>query len=206
MKVKLIKEAFLNCVLMDVDGLALLNCFNELSIDGYERTEFDHAIAILNVGSSCTNLAIIGNSAVPFVRDIAYAGDDIIKHIAAENKISTEVVHKALFDDESSEYGSLQLGDNLAKACQKLIVEVDETLRYYTAQEKSDVVDKIFVCGGFALVKGFVELLNNRLSADAVLWNPFEKIRCDAGLHCREMLQKKGPAMAVAAGLAVRSI
>jgi hypothetical protein len=34
-----------------------------------------------------------------------------------------------------------------------LIVDVTETLRYYTAQEKSTVVEKVFVCGGFALVK-----------------------------------------------------
>jgi hypothetical protein len=38
------------------------------------------------------------------------------------------------------------------------------------------------------------------------LWNPFDKIRCDAGQACEVLLQKNGPAMAVAAGLAMRSI
>jgi Tfp pilus assembly PilM family ATPase len=55
-------------------------------------------------------------------------------------------------------------------------------------------------------VEGFVELLNNKLSAEVVLWNPFDAIDCDAGQGCREVLEKDGPAMAVAAGLAMRSI
>ena len=100
----------------------------------------------------------------------------------------------------------MDIGESLAKACHKLIVDVTDTLRYYAAQEKSTAVEKIFVCGGFALVKGFVELLDNQLPAKAVLWNPFDKIRCDAGQNYRDILQKNGPAMAVAAGLAMRSI
>jgi Tfp pilus assembly PilM family ATPase len=48
--------------------------------------------------------------------------------------------------------------------------------------------------------------LNNHLPAAVVLWNPFEKIRCEADRSCEEILQKNGPAMAVAAGLAMRSI
>jgi Tfp pilus assembly PilM family ATPase len=86
-----------------------------------------------------------------------------------------------------------------------LIVDVTETLRYYTAQEKSAIVEKIFVCG-FAAVKGFVELLDSHLPARTVLWNPFDKIPCDGNQNCRDVLKKHGHAMAVAAGLAMRSI
>ena len=195
------EEAALNCVLMDVDGLALLNCLSEC-----EKPKEGKTTAILNVGSSYTNLAIMSDNTLPFVRDMAYAGDDIIKQIATENNLSTEAVGKILSDGESPDHPQLQLADSLAGACQKLIVDVSETLRYYTAQKKSAVVDKIFVCGGFALVKGFVELLDAQLPAAVVLWNPFDGMRCDADLRFPEILQKNGPAMAVAAGLAVRSI
>jgi type IV pilus assembly protein PilM len=196
-KRQLVKGASLDCVLMDVDGLALLNCLSE-----YEKTEAGRTTAILNIGSSYTTLAIMGANALPFIRDIAYAGRTIVKEIADEKGISMEVVKKTLLGSAEPEIG---LGDSLEKACQKLIVDVTETLRYYTAQEKSIIVDKIFVCG-FALVKGFVELLNSRLPAKTMLWNPFDKIRCDADQNCRDILQKNGPAMAVAAGLAMRSI
>jgi type IV pilus assembly protein PilM len=200
-KSQLAQEASLNTVLMDVDGLALLNCFGE-----YEKPETSRTTAILNVGSSSTNLAIMGDNSLPFVRDIAYAGETIVKEIADENGVAPETVSRILSGCENSDSTQLEIGDSLKKACRKLIVDVTKTLRYYTAQEKSTIVEKIFVCGGFAMVKGFVEMLDEQLPAAVVLWNPFDKIGCDAGQQCRDILQKSGPAMAVAAGLAMRSI
>ncbi|MFZ0033525.1 MAG: type IV pilus assembly protein PilM [Sedimentisphaerales bacterium] len=196
-KSKLAKEASFDCVLMDVDGLALLNCLSE-----YEKTEAGRTTAILNIGSSYTTLAIMGANALPFIRDIAYAGGTIVKEIADEKGVSMEAVRETLLGSAGHETG---LGDSLEKACQKLITDVTDTLRYYTAQEKSIIVEKIFVCG-FALAKGLVELLDSRLPAKTMLWNPFDKIRCDGDQNCRDILQKNGPAMAVAAGLAMRSI
>ncbi len=212
-KKELAKNASLDCVLMDVDGLALLNCFSECE-NGASKSEVGRITsAILNVGGSYTTLGIMDEDNQPFIRDMAYAGNDIVKQIAIENNVSTEHVRKILFDNKSQNdvpknptEVELQLGESLDRACQKLIAGVIETLRYYTAQEKSAVVEKIFVCGGFAQVKGFIELLDSQLPIEAVLWNPFDKMRCDAGRRCRDTLQKKGPAMAVAAGLAMRSI
>ncbi|MBN2592831.1 MAG: type IV pilus assembly protein PilM [Sedimentisphaerales bacterium] len=202
-KTQLAKEAHLNCILMDVDGLALLNCFNGLA-NGHEKTEANQTVAILNVGGTHTTLAIMDNKGWPFIRDMIYAGNDIVAQIAAENDTSKEIVRGILFgDSETVEPG---LYESLAKASQKLIGDVGETLRYYTAQSASSNVEKLFVCGGFALAGGFVELLNNRLGVEAVLWNPFDKIRCNENRQLENVLAKSGPAMAVAAGLAMRSV
>jgi type IV pilus assembly protein PilM len=198
-KVQLAKRVSLNCVLMDVDGLALLNCFKQ-----FGECEPGRASAVLNVGSSYTTLAIVGDNELPFVRDIAYAGHNITKQIADETDMPIETVEETLSADSTVE--RLELRDNLERACEELIIDVNETLRYYMAQAKSGIAQKIFVCGGFALVKGFVELLNSRLPAEAVLWNPFDKIPCDLREAQKDIVRKKGPAMAVAAGLAMRSI
>jgi len=233
-KVQLAKNASLDCVLMDVDGLALLNCLSEYEKthtgsvgsktpepsaplmarppDGTGRT----TTAILNIGGTYTTLVIMGEN-MPFIRDMAYASNDIVKHIAVENNISTERTWKILcgtgFQPVLGQDGQttpteppITLGDSLEKACQKPIDDITETLRYYTAQEKSAIVEKIFVCGDFAPIEGFVELLDSRLPAKASVWNPFDKIPCDAGRLCEDVLQKNGPAMAVAAGLAMREI
>jgi len=208
-RVQLVKEAALKCVLMDVEGLALLNCFSGLA-DGSEKS----TTAILNVGSSHTTVAIMGGNGWPFIRDITYAGDDIIKQISAENNISTESVSGILSGDSTAcpvpdGASQTELQNSLEKACQKLIDDVSKTLRYYAAQESAcggTPVEKIFVCGGFALTKGFVELLNRRVGAEAVLWNPFEKIRCDTAQQLRNICDRTGPALAVAAGLAMRSV
>ena len=201
-KVELAKQASLDCVLMDVDGLALLNC-----LSGCERGGAEQTTAILNVGNSHTTLAIMsgqGTQALPFIRDVAFAGNDIIEVIAAKNDMSAETVKEIVLGDSTTDQS--ELDNNLEKACGGLIVDVMETLRYYAAQEKSSFVEKIFVCGGFALVKGLIELLGRRLPAKVELWNPFEKIGCVGGRPREEILQESGPSMAIAAGLAMRSI
>jgi type IV pilus assembly protein PilM len=203
-KMRLLESASLNCVLMDVDGLALLNCFNAC-----KKREPGRPTSVLNVGSSNTNLAIIGDNNWPFIRDVGYAGNDIIKEIAEENNVSTEIVKKTLFGDADT--GQLELHRSLEKACEKLTADVTKTLRYYTAQEKMNLAENIYICGGFALAKGFIEILNSQLPAEAVLWNPFDKMRCNTGhdhrgIMQKNILQKSGPAMAIAAGLAMRSI
>ena len=200
-KRQLAKDASLEPVLMDVDGLALLNCFG-----GYEKTEPGQTAAILNVGSSFTNLAIMGKNALPFVRDMAYAGDDIVEEIAAEKGVTKQTAKNIILGSENPTQSDLELGDSLERACRKLITDVAETLRYYISQNQSSLIEKVYVCGGFALVEGFVEILDNQLPAETVLWNPFDKIACDANQACEDILKRSGPAMAVAAGLAMRSI
>ena len=202
-KVQLAKEARLNCVLMDVDGLALLNCFNGL-VNGHEKSKTNQTVAILNVGGKHTTLAIMDNDGWPFIRDMAYAGNDIVAQIAAGNNTSKETVRGILSGDPAADEAGLS--DSLEKACHKLIADVGETLRYYTAQSASANVEKLFVCGGFALAGGFVELLNRRLGVEAVLWNPFDKICRNANRDYQDIYAKTGPAMAVAAGLAMRTI
>lgn len=198
-KAHLAKEAALKCVLMDVEGLALLNCFNNLADEPEKSTT-----AILNVGSSGATMVIMGVNGWPFVREMTSGGDDVIKQIAADARMSTQDVKEILFGDSTSV--QKELGNSLEKACRRLVVGVTETLRYYTAQKQSTAVEKIFVCGSFALAEGFVELLNSRLNVEVVLWNPFEKMRCDAAQRNPDIFDKKGPALAVAAGLAMRSV
>ncbi|NQT02478.1 MAG: type IV pilus assembly protein PilM [Planctomycetes bacterium] len=198
-KKRLTEEAALKCVLMDIEGLALLNCFNGLA-SGSEKS----TTAILNVGSSGTTVAIMGGNGWPFIRDMTFAGDDIIKQIAADKGMSTENVKRILSGDSTT--AQTDLHDSLERNCQKLIDDVSNTLRYYAAQEQSTRVEKIFVCGGFALAKGFIELLNSQPGVEAVLWNPFDKIRCDTARKFEDICKTRGPSLAVAAGLAMRSV
>lgn len=200
---QLVKESRLKCVLMDVDGLALLNCYKGLANDD-EETEAGRTAAILNVGGSKTTLAIMDNEGKPFVRDMIHGGDEIVSQIGGETGTPIEDVKEIL----SGEPAAIEprLHESLERACQKLISDVRETLRYYVAQGKSSNVDKLLVCGGFALAGGFIELLNNRLGTESVLWNPFESMQCNPNRRYQNVFAKAGPALAVAAGLAMRSI
>ncbi len=193
------QKAGLKCVLMDVDGLALLNCFNNL-VGEHEKS----TTAILNVGNSYTTLAIMSDEGWPFIRDTACAGDHIIARIAEANNASSEAIEEIFFGGSPGEQP--QLDEHLEKASDELIADVSETLRFYAASEKSKPVEKLFVCGGFAPIRGFIELLSRRLGIEACLWNPFDSTLCRTSDQYGDFLKENGPAMAVAAGLAMRTI
>ncbi|MHC4500246.1 MAG: type IV pilus assembly protein PilM [Planctomycetota bacterium] len=200
-KRKYAENASLDAVLMDVDGLALLNCFSEI-----EKSERGKTVAILNVGSSYANLAMMGRDSLPFVRDVACPGSKINELITAEQELATAATTEPASKGQNQVLPWPKRSPALQSAFQSLIVDVNETLRYYAAQKKTAFVEKILLCGGLALFDGFVEWLGDQLVTKTALWNPFKGMPCDAGRSCRDVLRKKGPAMAVAAGFAMRSI
>ncbi|MHC4186706.1 MAG: type IV pilus assembly protein PilM [Planctomycetota bacterium] len=196
----MVENASLDPVLMDVDGLALLNCFYE-----YQKDDTAQVSAVLNVGSSCTNLAIVDGNGIPFIRDIAYAGNDIIKKMTKPLGKTPEQIKELLFGFDGSESDSNNLRAVLEQASQELIHDINGTLRYYTTRENSSAVEKVYVCGGFGLAKEFVDIMDQHLYSEAVLWNPFDRIPYNVNPDCEQFLKKNGPAMAVATGLAMRS-
>src|SRR3990172_67128 len=203
-KVYLANEAALSCVIVDVDGLALLNCFRQL-----ETHVPGQATAILNIGGSYTNLAIVSDDGWPFVRDMISVGDDIVRKMAAEKDLPPATIRQIL--SGNAEIDQSDYIESLERASKKLVADVVETLRYYDTQKKAEPLEKMFVCGDLALADGFIDVLNRQLAVETVLWNPFQKMRCDTGRDHKAMLQKNmlhktGPAMAVAAGLAMRMI
>jgi type IV pilus assembly protein PilM len=199
-KEKLVKEAALSPVLIDVDGLALANCLE--ACEGYESGK---AAAVMNVGNSYTTLVIVSEGSIPFVRDTSHAGSSITKKIAERTQMSVGQVSRAMFSEQGDSQHLALLESGLETACESLIGDITGTIRYYTAQKKSYYVDKVLVCGGFARARGFVDILDRRLPAEAVLWNPFEKIEPETNGAVESFLQENGCEMAVAAGLAMRS-
>jgi type IV pilus assembly protein PilM len=201
-KVRITGKAALECVLMDVDGLALLNCL----IESKNNDTNIGTSAVLDIGTSCTTLAVMGETGLPFIRTVPYAGNDIVAQIAQENNVRPEVVRNEIYGCASPTIPAENLQTSMEKACRKLVNDVAETLRYHSTQAKSSLVEQLLVCGTFGLVKGFVDILNKQLPIKAVLWNPFDTMKCSVDRQCLDVIQSKGPAMVVAVGLAMRSV
>ncbi|MBN1975641.1 MAG: pilus assembly protein PilM [Sedimentisphaerales bacterium] len=201
---RIAKKARLNCVMMDADALALLNCFLEI-----ERPGPDHGTAILNIGNNHTTMVIEGKGGWPFVRNLNYAAEEVIKKISDEHNVAPASLHKMLMD-ETNEIPS-EIYESLMKETEEFVRDIEKTLLYYSTQENSFSIQKVLVCGGASMYQEIVKLLGNMLPVETVLWNPFEKMKCQwnkntKGILLKNVLKKNGPAMVVAAGLALRSI
>jgi type IV pilus assembly protein PilM len=198
---ELLTQAGATPVMVDVNALALLNCLNELESSNAQET-----VAVIDIGDALTNVVIYGVDGLPFVRDINIAGAHIIREISRQTGISENHVRQTLREGQTpgSFDGNLLLALN--HSIRPLVNAINETLRFYSFQEKTSGVNRIFLCGGFALIDSFVEFLTDAISTPVALLNPFSTIQYNPGSDGNETLEKDGPAFAVAAGLAMRTL
>lgn len=196
---QLVRKASLNCVLLDVNSLALLNCFMEC-----EKPESGVTFGVLDIGSEFMNLVISSDKALPYVRDIPNASNGVIEHIAKQTDLTLMEVTAILRDRSTL---SDDMMESLKNASSVLAADVQDSLRYYMSQDGS-AVDRLYVCGGFAQTRGFVELLGKELPCETVLWDPFEKIEVKGQQRNKsiETVAQYGPSLALATGLAMRKI
>lgn len=190
-------------VLMDSEALALLNCLNELNL-----LAPGGSAAVIDIGDSVTSVIIYGQNGLPFVRDLNIAGGSIIRQIAAEQQMEEKTVRNALCSGGRAEITTEQRNKILLalnNAIRPLVMMINETLRFYSFQEKGSPVEQIFLCGGFSLVEMFTDMLTDALPVCTTILNPLEKIEWESPQD-QNRWKACGPVMAIAAGLAMRTI
>jgi type IV pilus assembly protein PilM len=200
-KAELARMASINTVMMDVEGLALLNC-----IQACEGIAAGQSVAAIQIGFSSTCVAIFGADGTAFVRDLSLGGDEIIGRIATTHGLTKETVDNILRKRYSSAELQDKVGRSLPEAAADLVSDVSETLRYYSLQPGTHPVGKIHLCGGFSLVRELAILMNSRLPERVTILNPFTRLRCRMDRQREEFLKEIGPMMAVATGLAMRTV
>ncbi len=233
---RLVAEAGLRCALVDVTGLALLNLVEctgkrkefqvQTSDNRRPGSDSDNSPAesgaprqrscpaVLNLGDSCATVAIADPTGRPFVRDIGGS-------TPVDSRTSLVAAREGAQGSLSAEEGWAARDDYpLAKnglPDDSLAEEVATTLRYYAAQNGSVKVDRLLVCGGPASAE-YLPSLRTRLNIDVKRWNPLveggfwvedngeEETGEDLPASARRRLQSDGSSLAVATGLALRSI
>jgi len=188
------------CVVMDVDGLALLNC-----LEACKKHKTREAAMVLNVGYAYTNVAIISDDGLPFVRDISYAGGHILTRISQIIELPRPAVAAALEGGAETEIPRSRLQPAVRQACTGLADRVAETLRYHGTRKSGPPVDRVYLCGGFTQSGAVAKALISLLPAKTELWDPLAVLPCTRAVR-KSPAVEFGPAFAVAVGLAMRTL
>ncbi|KAA0217779.1 type IV pilus assembly protein PilM [bacterium] len=96
----------------------------------------------------------------------------------------------------------------LADALGDLVSEIQDTFKYYINRRIIPRVDKVKLCGGTSKFPDIDEFFSSQLGVPAALWNPFARLDVSAVTKRfpANFLDEMGPSMAVALGLAMRSL
>jgi type IV pilus assembly protein PilM len=82
-RLRMIEQVGLEPAIIDVDSIALVN-----AVSAGSEVNPAEAVAVVNLGSRVTNIAIARNQMTRFTRDLAFAGSSITESIASEFEIS----------------------------------------------------------------------------------------------------------------------
>jgi len=150
-------------IIMDIDGLALVNCY--LTMDN----KIQKAISILNIGARYTNLAVIDPDGFVFVRDIDFGGDRITSQIARNKGVSIsdaeQIKKDPFFKEEVQNIVRGLLPDTLE--------EVSTSLRYFETRMNRNI-ERILLTGGSSLIPGILTMIEDGIKISGEIWKPME--------------------------------
>jgi type IV pilus assembly protein PilM len=196
----LVSAAGLTCVLMDVTGLALLNC-----AEGCGLVVSEQSTCVIDVGASSTQVVLWDPARSPCVRDLPHGVDEIITNLIERQSVPMETV-ATHFEPGQTSPADDDLASALVSACQPLAAEINSTLRFYMGQGVAAPVSQIHLCGGLALSQAAMAAIGPELVAPTTAWNPYTHIRVPDGVAGCDLFRDRGAGLATATGLAMRSI
>ena len=196
-----ISQAGKNPAIVDVDVFALQNCY-EVNYG----SDPGRVVALLNVGASIMNINIVKGGTSIFNRDIAVGGNQYTDAIQKDLNLSFEQAEALKKGARVEGANPENLQPILQAVSENIALEIQKTFDFFKATSSEDRIDRIFLSGGTAKVKGLQELLADRFDAGVELMNPFNSVTYNPRDFDPDFISDIGPQAAIAVGLAARKV
>jgi len=187
--------------IVDLDSFAVLNSV----LLNYELYR-DKVLAIINIGSSITNVIISKSGHPAFVRDIAFGGNQFTDLLQKELNLKYE---KA----ESVKKGRAVEG--ISGAAVKPIInivlndlrnEVKKTFEFYRSNTTEGRIDNIMLSGGSANLEAITDFFSQEFDIPVEVVNPFNNIDINYKKFDLNFIKDMAPVYTIAVGLALRAL
>ncbi|MDQ3169926.1 MAG: pilus assembly protein PilM [Acidobacteriota bacterium] len=191
-------------VIVDIDAFALQNAYEA----NYGFTDGE-VVALINAGASATNVNIVLGDQSVFTRDVSIGGNAYTEALQKELNLPHEAADALKRGDLSADTGGLTYDDArpvLRAVSDTVLLEIQKTFDFYKATATSDRIDRIVVSGGASRAEGFMELLGERFGAPIEPFDPFRRVKFDAGKFGVTDIDAVAASAAVAVGLALRRV
>ena len=195
-RIGIVEEAGLSVSIVDVDSFAAANTYSR----NFMNVDLDKTVALINIGASFSNVSIVKNSMLCFVRDVAIGGNDFNSAISK----ALDIDMKSAEDIKISPKGK---SEDIT-ACTKGIVNnlLDEIRLSFSYHENQsgDGIEEIYVSGGSAKLIGMGSLFKDAFDSNPSFWDPLQFLDKTAVSTNAGLIENAKSSFAIAAGLALR--
>jgi len=187
-------------VLVDVDVFAVQNAFES------NYSSRGETVALVNVGASVMNINVLHDGNSVFWRDVAFGGNLYTEAIQREFNLPREDAEKLKLGEEVGQVSKQQVDSVLSAASEDLAAELQKTIDFFVATSSVDRLDRVMLSGGGALIENLESILQERFQVNVEMLNPFRNIRYNESDFDSDWINRNAPTMAVAVGLAMRTV
>ncbi|HMK49448.1 MAG TPA: type IV pilus assembly protein PilM [Thermodesulfovibrionales bacterium] len=191
--ISVVKEAGLNCQIVDVNSFALENIY-EIN---YE-IEPGKNIALVNIGASTINMNILKGGVSVFTRDSAVGSNLHTEVLQREFNLTYDVAERLKRGEAVENISPQDAFSVMELASEEIIGEVNRSLEYF-----HEDINEVVLSGGCALVRDFQKLLSEKIGVETKVLEPFKNIRIPKKFDMT-YIEEIAPMLSVAAGLALR--
>lgn len=187
-------------VLIDVDVFAVQNAYE---VNYGVPTE---TTVLVNIGASVTNISVMNEGMSVFWRDVAFGGNQYTEAIQRELSLPREDAERLKLGERVGDHTLQQVLGVVNSVSEDLAAEIDKTVNFFLATSNVDKVERMVLSGGAARTVNLDEVIKGRFQVDVEILNPFRNIRYNESDFDPDWLNRHASAMAVAVGLAVRTV
>ncbi len=190
------KEAQMNLISLETETFSLIR-----SLMGNDKS----TVMIVEIGDSTTDITITDQGIPSFNRSVDTGGVTITREISEKSSMELETAEQFKYDlgmstmnNEDSELPKL-----IENVVSPIVNEIKYAVNLYHNKDNKKV-EKIILSGGSALLVNFSNYLEKILDLKVIVGDPWNRVSYPEEL--KPLLQEVGPRLAVATGLALRSI
>jgi type IV pilus assembly protein PilM len=186
---------------VDVDVFALQNCFEM----NYDAEAAEGGTALVNIGASTTNVAILKGTTSIFWRDISVGGNHYNDAIRKELNLSFDQAESLKRGAPVEGVAVENVQTIIASVNEYIGAEIQKTLDFFKNTTPGETIDSMVIAGGSSRVPNLREALAERFGVPVEALNPFNRIQVGKGI-APEMLEEFSPSVSIAVGLAFRRL
>src|SRR5690606_23555142 len=195
-KVRVLSEAGLNAVAVDVDAFALHNAFE---LNHPEATT--GTVVLVNIGHEVTNVNIVEDGIPILTRDISTGTRRMREDLQRDRGLGSDEADALLRGFDRSEH----LDAVLEARGEEIAVGVERALAFLASSSRSGgQVNGVYVCGGGSRAPGLIEALGDRLRMSVQPANPLANLVVRDGAFGSLVTDEVAPLLMLPLGLALR--
>jgi type IV pilus assembly protein PilM len=195
-KVRVLTDAGLNAVAVDVDAFALHNAFELNHPDAMSGT-----VALVNIGHEVTNVNIVEDGVPILTRDLPTGTRRIKEDLQRERGLGSDEADALLRGFDRSEH----LDAVLEARGEEIAVGIERAVAFLASSSRSgSAVNGVYLCGGGSRAPGLLDVLADRLRLNVQAANPLANLVVRDGAFGTLVTDEVAPLLMLPLGLALR--